>query len=96
MCVTKGDRERKKRERELIPYLGLGISSRKVSMNCSSIDLHSIDKCHSVRKLHRKGMEQALYWNMFQCGFYFLPPNYGKLDTKMHKVWHSQISPQTN
>lgn len=51
-------KERKKKELSL--FLGLGNSNRRAAMKCSSLDMHSIDKSNNVKKLRRKGMEQAL------------------------------------
>lgn len=59
MYVTK-ENEKRKEKKELSLFLGLGNSNGRSAMKCSSLDMHSIDKSNNVRKLRRKGMEQAL------------------------------------
>lgn len=59
MYITK-ENEKRNEKKELRLFLGLGNSNRRAAMKRSSLDMHSIDKSNNVRKLRRKGMEQAL------------------------------------
>lgn len=51
---------RKRKKKKGASFLGLGNSNKKAAMKYSSLDIHPMDKHNNVRKLCRKGMEQAL------------------------------------
>jgi len=58
----KGNMERKEGgggERKLTPLLILGISNRRVTMKCFHFDIHSVEDCNHIIKLHGSGTEQA-------------------------------------
>lgn len=59
MYVTKGDRERKGKKKEIAPLLILGISNRRAAMEYFHLNIYYMDKCNHIIKLYRKGTEQA-------------------------------------